>query len=113
MVFEKLTDGLDEDILVHTLLQNLLNLALSLRLQDGCLLLEEQTHAVQRHYLQRTRAYDAIKEQVKLLDADIPDEAVEHPREDDSERLDLQLLEFGHQLLLCAPQQVLEKDAET
>ena len=51
MVLKKLSNGLNKNVVVHTLLQNLLDLRLILRLHDRSLLFEQQTHTVKRDYL--------------------------------------------------------------
>ena len=96
MVFEKLADGFDKDIFRQTLLQNLLDLRLAFGFQYGSLLLEQQAHAIQRHDFQRAHAYNPVQKQVKLLHADVADETVENPRENDAQRLNLELFEFYH-----------------
>ena len=113
MVFEELPDGVDEDIVIHAILEYLLNLGLTLGLQYRSFLLEEQTDAVKRYYLQRFAADDPVQQQKELLEVDEPNETVEHPRKHYSQRLDLQFLEFGHYLLLVVPQQLLEQYAQT
>jgi len=69
---------------------------LTLSLQNCSFFLEEQSHAVQRNDLQRFAADDAIEQQEKLLEVDVSDEAVKHPRKNDSQWLDGQFFKFGH-----------------
>lgn len=89
MIFEKFPHSLDEDILLKTRLQYFLNLPLRPRLQYRCLLLEQHAHTVQGEDLQRPSPDDAIKDQKELLRGNIPDKAVEDPREHDPQGLDM------------------------
>ena len=100
MVLEKLTDRLDEDVLLHALFQDLLHLGLVLRLEDRRFLLEEEAHAVERQDLEGFYADDPVQDQVKLLGGDVADEAVEHPRKYYFQRLYLQLFKLYHEFLL-------------
>ena len=113
MVLEVVADGLHKDIIEHALLEDLLHLPLTPSLQNRRLLLEQETHTVQRDDLQRLPPDDPVQQQVELLQTHIPDKTVEHPREHDPQRLHLQLLKLGHDLLLTAPQHLLEQHAQT
>ena len=113
MIFEKLSYRLDENVFAHRFLENLLDLCLTLRLQDSRLLLEQQTHTVQRYYFQRLCPYYPIQQKKKLLKTHVPDKTVKHPGKDYLQRLHLKLLELYHQLFLAVPKQLFKENAET
>lgn len=100
MVLEKLPDCFNEDILLHAFLEDLLRLRLVFGLEYCGFLFEEEAHAVQGQDLEGFCADDSIEDQVKLLGGDVADEAVEHPRKDYLQGLDLELLKLDHQFLL-------------
>lgn len=112
VVLEKFPHGFDEDVFFQALLEDLLDFRLVLGLQNGGLLLEEYANAVEGEELEGLRADDSVEDQEELLGGDVADEAVEDPREDDLQRLDLQFFELGRDLFLRAEEQFLEQDAQ-
>ena len=113
MVLEKFSYSFNEDILFQTLLENLLDFGLVLRLENGSLFLEEDADAVEGENFEGLGADDPIEDEEELLGGHVADEAVEDPREDDLQRLDLQFFELSNDLFLSAEQQFLEQNAQT
>ena len=85
-------DGVLHYILLHRLMKGLLDLVEGFQLEDGCFLLEKETHCIQGEDLQGFCRYDPVHDIEYLLDVDVADVAVEYPGEDELEGLDS---EFG------------------
>jgi|688.fasta_scaffold1348021_1 hypothetical protein len=113
MILKKLPHCLNENVLLQTLLKNLLDFRLILCLQYCSLLLKQDAHTVKGQYLQRFWANDPVEDEEELLGRHIPYKAVENPRKNYLQWLDLKLFKLSHDFFLSTEQQLLEKNAKT
>ena len=109
MILEKIPDGIDPDVLFHSIDNNLNDFGLIFSIQNLTFALKENTDTVQWKDFQRFCSNDSVKHEEKLFDMNVANETVENPRENKSQWLNVKLFELIDKFFLGRVKQFLKQ----